>query len=62
MNKSLEELKSYYEKKEAQRIKANAYYRNKYNISNPNIITLKKVHPAFDKGCHYFNINVFNDF
>tara|TARA_R100000005_G_C4886365_1_gene135438 strand:- start:249 stop:452 length:204 start_codon:yes stop_codon:yes gene_type:complete len=33
MNKSLEELKSYYERKEAQRLKANAYYRNKYNTN-----------------------------
>jgi hypothetical protein len=30
MNKSLEELKTYYEKKETQRLKANTYYRNKY--------------------------------
>lgn len=34
------------------------YYKNKLNISNPNIITFKTVHPAFDKGCHYFNINI----
>jgi len=33
MNKSLEELKSYYEKKEQQRLKANEYYRNKYNTN-----------------------------
>jgi hypothetical protein len=33
MNKSLEELKTYYEKKEAQRLKANEYYRNKYNTN-----------------------------
>ena len=33
MNKSLEELKTYYEKKEAQRLKANTYYRNKYNTN-----------------------------
>ena len=34
------------------------YYYSNYNISNPNIICFYTVHPAFDKACHYFNINI----
>jgi sphinganine-1-phosphate aldolase len=34
------------------------YYRNKYNIYNPNMVCFETVHPAFDKACHYFGIKM----
>ena len=32
------------------------YYKSNKGITNPNIVALESVHPAFDKACHYFNI------
>ena len=32
------------------------YYRKNKNISNPNIVCIESIHPAFDKAGHYFNI------
>ena len=34
------------------------YYKDKYNIDNPNMVCFNSVHPAFDKACHYFNIKM----
>lgn len=34
------------------------YYKNKYNITNPNMVCFETVHPAFDKACHYFGIKM----
>lgn len=33
------------------------YYKNK-GYHYPNIVALESVHPAFDKACHYFNIDL----
>ena len=34
------------------------YCKSINNIISPNIIGFKTIHPAFDKACHYFNINL----
>ena len=34
------------------------YYKSKFGITKPNIVALESVHPAFDKACHYFGIEL----
>lgn len=34
------------------------FYKNKKNITNPNVVVPRTAHPAFDKGCDYFGISV----
>tara|TARA_Y100000389_G_scaffold203815_1_gene253599 strand:- start:3585 stop:5060 length:1476 start_codon:yes stop_codon:yes gene_type:complete len=34
------------------------YFKNKHGICYPNIVAFDSVHPAFDKACHYFNIEI----
>lgn len=34
------------------------YYKITKGIDRPNIVALESVHPAFDKACHYFNIEL----
>jgi len=34
------------------------YAKSNKNISNPEIVALRTVHPAFDKGCHYLGIKL----
>ena len=34
------------------------YYKDKYGISNPNIVAPLSIHPAVDKACHYFGIKL----
>lgn len=34
------------------------YSKKEYGITSPNIVAFKSVHPAFDKACHYFGIEL----
>ena len=34
------------------------YARKEKGVTNPNIVAFTSVHPAFDKACHYFGINL----
>eukprot|EP01147_Barroeca_monosierra_P005388 gene5388-7135_t len=34
------------------------FYKNKKNITNPNVVVPRTAHPAFDKGCDYFGISL----
>ena len=34
------------------------YSRKEFGIKSPNIVAFTSVHPAFDKACHYFGINL----